>query len=307
MPADEGLQVLPNCSVGSPDSRQPDLGFPDSQVKISDEPPGSSRISGNGDSGNESGICWKSIVIGKDVMECYVKQVGRLQIELKEVSLDDHEWILKSWDQDGVGIVKLHCVECRKDCGSDSGNHNNSVVAILFSNFKNSHLASTQHIRNWCRKHNVSFFDHPASVVGKEKPVPLSPSKHKELIDEGASIVRDVNLGLLPGVLPFTVVGDVEIPNPKSFWFKVKCPYCRDLLSLCPPKKNLEANLENHIAGSKHMVAVEEANAKHSKSTALLSGRPSRSGSTSAHSNQPDLHSWLTGATGGSDGDTQTK
>ena len=212
---------------------------------------------------------------------------------------------MKSWDQDGVGIVKLHCLECRKDCGSDSCNHNNFVVANLFSNFKSSHLASTQHIRNWCRKHNVSFLDHPASAIGKKKLVPLSPSKHKELIDEGASIVRDVNLGLPTRVLPFTIVGDVEIPNLKSFWFKVKCPYYCDLLSLCPPKKNLEANLRNHIVGLKHMVAVNEDNTLHSKSTTLLIGRPSRptrSGSNSAYSNQPNLHSWLTGASGGSDG-----
>ena len=175
--------------------------------------------------------------------------------------------MLKSWDQDGVGIVKVFCVECRKECGGDSGSHSNTTVANLFSNFKSSHLTSTQHIKNWCRKHNVSFLDHPASVPTKGKAVPLSPSRHKHLIKEGISIMEEVDEGLDSGVLPFSVVGNIETPNPKSFWFKVKCPYCKDLLNLCPPKRNLEANLRNHIGGSKHMMAVEEAQNQLSKST----------------------------------------
>lgn len=44
------------------------------------------------------------------------------------------------------------------------------------------------------------------------------------------------------------------------------------------------------------MMAVEKAQNQLSKSTGLLlgrRGRPSRSSNTSAHSNQPNLHSWL--------------
>jgi len=82
------------------------------------------------------------VVISNDLKERYIRQAKRLRRELKDVSLDDNEWLLKSWDQDGVGIVKVHCLDCHKDCGGDSGNHNNFGVANLFSNFKSSHLVS---------------------------------------------------------------------------------------------------------------------------------------------------------------------
>jgi hypothetical protein len=51
------------------------------------------------------------------------------------------------------------------------------------------------------------------------------------------------------------------------------------------------------------MMAVDEAQNLLSKSTALLTGRrgrPNRSSSTNAHSNQSNLHSWFNGASGGS-------
>ena len=85
----------------------------------------------------------------------------------------------------------------------------------------------------------------------------------------------------------------------------MKCPYCCDFLNLCPPKRNLATNLWNYLVGSKHLLAVEDARTLQSKSTGLQTGRrgrPSRSFSTSAHSNQPDLHSWFSGALGGSNG-----
>jgi len=147
----------------------------------------------------------------------------------------------------------------------------------------------------------VNFLDHPAFAVGKGKSVPLSPSKYKELIMEGVSILQEVNSGMDVGILPFTVLGDIDTPNPKSFWFKVRCPYCGDLLNLCPPKKNLEANLRNHLGSSKHILAVEAAKKTITKFVGLLCGRrgrPSRLSSTSAHSNQPDLHSWFSGRLG---------
>jgi len=61
------------------------------------------------------------------------------------MSLEDNEWVLKSWvlkswNQDGVGTMKVLCMECRKEFGSDNGNHSNVVIANLFSNFQTSHF-----------------------------------------------------------------------------------------------------------------------------------------------------------------------
>lgn len=112
--------------------------------------------------------------------------------------------VLKLWNRDGVGIVKVSCLECRKECGGDSGSRSNTNVANLFSNFKSSHLTSSQHIKNWCRKHNVNLLYHPTSVPTKGKVVPLSSSIHKELIKEGISIMEEVNEELDFGVQPFS-------------------------------------------------------------------------------------------------------
>jgi len=91
-----------------------------------------------------------------------VRQAKRLRRELTEdFSLKVNAWLLKSWDLDGVGIVEVHCLECRKDYGRHSRNHKNNAIVKLFSNFKTSHLVSTQHVENWYQKHNVSFMDHP--------------------------------------------------------------------------------------------------------------------------------------------------
>ena len=63
---------------------------------------------------------------------------------------------------------------------------------------------------------------------------------------------------------------------------------------LCPPRKMLEINLNNHLVRFKHQKAVEDAN-QQSREPART-GRPrcpSKSTAISSHSNQVDLHSWL--------------
>jgi len=127
--------------------------------------------------------------------------------------------VLKSWDQDGARIIKVHCLEFQKNCGSDSGNHNNNVVANSFSNFKTSHLVSTKHIKNWCQKH-IRFLNHPTFAIGKGKKIPSSLLQHKELIVEGVSILQELNLGLIVEVLHFLVVGNVQTPNLKILGLK---------------------------------------------------------------------------------------
>jgi hypothetical protein len=47
-------------------------------------------------------------------MDMYLAQVDKLKRDLRDSDLDDHKWELRSWNQDGVEIVKLFCKECRK-------------------------------------------------------------------------------------------------------------------------------------------------------------------------------------------------
>jgi len=93
------------------------------------------------------------------------------------------------------------------------------------------------------------------------------------LIIEDVSIFKDVNSRLDVGIFPFTIVSDIHTPNPKSFWFKVKCPYSHDLFNLYLLKKNLEVNLQNHLGGSKHIWAIEDSQVVARKSCGLLTRR----------------------------------
>jgi len=44
-------------------------------------------------------------------MEWYLRQAECLRRELKDLSLKDNDWVFKSWDQDGVEIVKVHYLD----------------------------------------------------------------------------------------------------------------------------------------------------------------------------------------------------
>ena len=59
---------------------------------------------------------------------------------------------LKSFDKNGVAVVKLHSLECRKDCGRSNGKHSKDAVSNLFNNLKNSHIVTKGYIRQYCRK-----------------------------------------------------------------------------------------------------------------------------------------------------------
>jgi hypothetical protein len=73
------------------------------------------------------------------------------------------------------------------------------------------------------------------------------------------------------------------------------CRLCGDFFQLCPPKKNLQANLMNHLEGLKHSkLVVDCSNSTRSNSSALSTrrrGRPSKSAGTVQ--NQANLHGWF--------------
>ena len=73
----------------------------------------------------------------------------------------------------------------------------------------------------------------------------------------------------------------------------MKCTYCVDFFQLCPPQKNLLANLNNHLGGTKQEKAVQDADNGEGSITIGKRGRPSRSIGASELSNQRDLHSWF--------------
>lgn len=133
-------------------------------VEIDEEEPeallvGKSRVSGNSDELEKNRL--QSKLIPNEVMDRCFKRAKRLRAELKRVAMEDHEWWLKTFDLNGSGVVKVWCVECKKDCGGDSKDHNKSRIDNLFNNFRRSHILSTTHVRNYYAAKKVNFEDYP--------------------------------------------------------------------------------------------------------------------------------------------------
>ena len=254
----------------------------------------SSRVSGSGGSTEIEDIPFKSVLLPNVVMDKYLERAKKLRAELKKVAMSDHEWWLKTFDLNGSGVVKLWCGECKKDCGGGSTDHTKAHIDNLFNNFRRSHIVSAAHVRNFCAAKNIDFDNHLQSQSQNGRPITLTPEDHKRMIREGADIVQTVNASLPVGHKHFTILGNLQAEDTRCYWFKVKCLYCRDMMVLCPLKKNLEANLTNHLSGPKHKKSVEDVEKIHRELARTgQPGRPSTSTSSNGHSNQSDLHSWL--------------
>lgn len=237
----------------------------------------------------------QSQVLSAEVLALYTEGEQKLRKVLADISLEDHDWCLKSYDHHGKAIVILHCLECKKDFGGTEGQHYKDKISNLFSNFRKSHIMSNQHIRSWCLRKGLDWCNHPQSLAKGKKTVVLSTEDHRRLVQEGVRILHEVNTSLDPACITFELLGgDPMTTELKSFWWKTKCVTCNDVYNLCPPKNNLEANLRNHAGGSKHAEKVLQA--ANSVSTSLFSGkrgRPSKSSSNSTNSNQKQLHAFF--------------
>ena len=111
----------------------------------------------------------QSEIVSKEVMALYIEGKLKLRKVLTYLSLDDHDWCLKSYDSHSKAIVIMHCLECKKDfCGTDS-QHSKDRVSNLFSNFRKSHIINNQHIRNWCLRKGLNWCNHPQSIAKSKK------------------------------------------------------------------------------------------------------------------------------------------
>lgn len=263
------------------------------------EPASNSRVKVNKEGGVDSASTnlLQSTLISNEAMTMYHKAEQKLRKDLKDQTLQDHLWCLKSWDHNGTAIVKLYCDECDVLFGGNTGEHNKNTVTNLFSNFKRSHIGSNAHIRAWCRRNGVPWENHPQSAAKPRQTIILTVEDHRKLVREGIDIVDAVNDSVDSDKKPFKWVGgDVESPHVRSLWYRVQCSFCNEFFQLCPPKKNLEASLLGHLHGTKHAAQVEKAKLIVGKGTPVLRGkrgRPSRSSGTSSTSNQTHLHSFF--------------
>lgn len=159
----------------------------------------------------------KSTLIPNAIMDRYLERAKRLRSDLQKTAQSDYDWWLKSFDLNGMGVVKLWCGECRKDCGGGSGEHTKASIDNLFNNFKNSHLVSANHVKNFCSAKNVNFYDHLQSEMKNRKAVILTPADHRRMIDEGVQIVGLVNETLPEGEKPLTVVDNLSAADTRCY------------------------------------------------------------------------------------------
>jgi hypothetical protein len=168
---------------------------------------------------------------------------------------------------------------------------------------------SNAHIPNWCRRKGIPWTEHPQSSVQKGKILILTAEDYKQAVEDGLVILDMVNKDICAEGGPFDAIGDPEGDSIKSFWHKVRSKVCGDLFQLYPPKKNLAANLTNHVMGIKHVTKVEEAaRPGHLSESAISIGRRGRPTTSSRNTlgNQNDLHNWFRTATRFEGGCTET-
>jgi len=171
------------------------------------------------------------------------------------MDFDDHLWYMKSYDLNDVGVVKLHCGECEKNFRGTNGDHSKSAIHNLFANSKKSHLQSSLHIRSWCRRKGMEYSNLPQSQAPKGKAIILTTADYMRLVEEGLAILEEVNSSVDSVQGPFVVIGDEDVMQLKSFWYKVRCKVDGEIFQLCPPR-NLKANLESHVHGLKYSNAL---------------------------------------------------
>lgn len=85
-------------------------------------------------------------LISFEVFEWNTSKEKKLREDLAKVSLEDHSWSLKRWDQKGAGVVVSYCVECWKDFEDNTEKHRKAAIANLLSNFKKCYMMSASHI-----------------------------------------------------------------------------------------------------------------------------------------------------------------
>jgi hypothetical protein len=77
------------------------------------QPGSSSRIFGDEEVVPVSPL--QSKKLPKEILLKYQHHEEKLRREVVAISLNDNLWHLKSWNANGMAIVKIHCSECVKD------------------------------------------------------------------------------------------------------------------------------------------------------------------------------------------------
>jgi hypothetical protein len=78
----------------------------------------------------------QSTLLPRCILLKYQHEEEKAWRHLREVSLGNNLWHLKTLDMIGTAVVRIHCEECAFDFGGSSGDHNTHGMQNLFNNFK---------------------------------------------------------------------------------------------------------------------------------------------------------------------------
>ena len=152
----------------------------------------------------------------------YMEEEQKLRKVLKNASLVDCEWGLKSYNHHGKVVVIVYCMECKEDFGGTDGQHLKDRISNLFSNFRKNRIMSNQHIRSWCYRKCVDWCNHPQFIAKGKKPIILTTKDHRQLVLEGVDALNSVTDSLDPTRKTFElnqlIGGDPHSSDLKSFW-----------------------------------------------------------------------------------------
>ena len=75
----------------------------------------------------------KSTLVSAEIMARYLLAKKKLRKVLKLITMEDHQWHLRSSDKNFVGVVKVYCVEGCEEFGSTIGDHSKNTIHNLFA------------------------------------------------------------------------------------------------------------------------------------------------------------------------------
>ena len=123
-------QQTPEC-IGKKDEIQDVTPLDDSKQPL--PPPVGSRASG--ENTNHVAFDLKPTLVSAKVITRYLLAKEKFRKDLKLITVEDHQWHLRSLDHNFVGVLKVYCVECCKEFGSTTGDHSKNTIQNIYKFF----------------------------------------------------------------------------------------------------------------------------------------------------------------------------
>ncbi|CAM6101772.1 unnamed protein product [Calypogeia fissa] len=180
------------------------------------------------------------------------EEIRRFKDHLTFMNIKDMEWVVKSFDQKEKVVVLISCGECHSSMSCEKkGQLDKGSLKNCFNNFRNNHMGTAKHLGAMAKNRGESLTS--AELKQKVKP---AGENNKRVLGEHIAIVDDINSSQTASSIesaPFKILGDTSVESPKLSKYKIFCNVCCEHMVLVPRQRNLQANLDSHLTGKKHL------------------------------------------------------